>query len=668
MHALPSLTSAGLSLATRPTPPEDRGLSPFTGLSRDHWVAVAHDLLDSAARFQSASGARFDFPGRPSQQGAIIDGLEGFARSFQLAAFLSIGEASPAAQRHLDRYLTGLIAGTSPTSEEAWEPIGHVGGPGGQSQVEAANIALCLHLTRSKTWDVLTPTQQDQVVDWLRPALDKETSPNNWYLFGMTIGSFLEAVGRGDEQTRWAIARALEMIEEWYRGRGWYSDGDGDAYDHYVGWAMHLYPLLHARLRPDPALETLLGTRLSTFLETFSRTFDRTGAPVYMGRSMTYRTATVAALSLGAITGHTPLTPGQSRRIMSANLRYFFERDATHDGIFTAGWHGPHEASLQRYSGPGSPYWAAKGFSALMLPATHELWTATESSVPGDAHDLVDPIADIGLMIQSTVSDGIARVHNHGSDNIKPHDPGSGAPDPLYARFAYSTRTGPTALHNASDNDFQLQYREVWSARHKIHRGGAGTDWISSWHHPRFPKFSPLPASENAAPGSFFPSARIQSVTVAHGGLEVRIHRTRLLPPGCPVRLSGWAIADSRPESIEIAMQGDGVSIRNSEMLTSFLTGVHGWTGAARSQPATWGTAFGCWAIMPELHATTDSELLVALAALSADPDMHEAIEAVRINVDGALVTVDWGDSAQESVINLDSLDWGVRPASSALI
>ena len=37
-------------------------------------------------------------------------------------------------------------------------------------------------------------------------------------------------------------------------------------------------------------------------------------------------------------------------------------------------------------------------------------------------------------------------VHNHGSDHIKPFQADAGAPDPLYARFADSTRTGPTVL------------------------------------------------------------------------------------------------------------------------------------------------------------------------------------------------------------------------------
>ncbi|MFP3822484.1 hypothetical protein SB658_27705, partial [Bacillus sp. SIMBA_008] len=77
-----------------------------------------------------------------------------------------------------------------------------------------------------------------------------------------------------------------------------------------------------------------------------------------------------------------------------------------------------------------------------MLPAAHPLWQSAELPLDGDAEDYVDVIGPIGWIVQATAADGIVRVHNHGSDHLKPHDADAGVPDPLYARFAYSTRTG----------------------------------------------------------------------------------------------------------------------------------------------------------------------------------------------------------------------------------
>ncbi|TCC37426.1 DUF2264 domain-containing protein [Kribbella capetownensis] len=649
---LPQLQVAGRLAAVLPD--EDRELSPYTGLTRQHWIAVANHLLTSAAAYRSPKGARINFPGRPSQQGPATDGLEGFARTFLLAAFLHAGDADR--NNHLAEYVDGLIAGTRTVGaddNESWPVVGHVGRDG-QPHVEAAGIALSLHLTKADTWGRLAPDEQDRLADWFRATITREPSPNNWYLFPATIASFLEGVGRADDQTRFVIERALELIEVWYRGQGWYSDGAGEAYDHYVGWAMHLYPVLHARLHGLPELDTL-GGRLEEFLQTFTRTFDRNGSPLYYGRSMTYRTATLAAVALGEAVDRTPLTSGQSRRILSAGLRYFLEHGSiTDNGVLSLGWHGEHLPTVQRYSGPGSPYWASKGFLALMLPADHPVWTATETELPGDTADYTRAL-DVGLLIQSTAADGLVRVHNHGSDHLKTDAADSGAPDPLYARFGYSTRTGPTSLHDPADNDIQVGIRRVWSARRRIHRVAAGENWVASWHAPRFPRFSPWGASDTSDGGPVLPSARIESLTVVRGALEVRINRLVRIPPDLPVRFSGWAVAAPHPGVVDVRVERATGVVATGE-LRSAVAGLHGWETAGTSS-ASYGTAYGEWAVVPELLGTTspDRTVYVAMASLSGVP----VEDSVAGTVDRGVVTVEWDDTRQ--VFDLDSIFAGIR-------
>src|SRR3546814_15162610 len=94
----------------------------------------------------------------------------------------------------------------------------------------------------------------------------------------LTVASFLEGVGRGDAETARAIGRGLDLVDTWYRGDGWYADGDHRAFDHYGGWALHFYPVLHAWLRDDGPLLQLLGARLRLFLESFALTFGDNGA------------------------------------------------------------------------------------------------------------------------------------------------------------------------------------------------------------------------------------------------------------------------------------------------------------------------------------------------------------------------------------------------------
>ncbi|MGP5078599.1 DUF2264 domain-containing protein [Brachybacterium alimentarium] len=662
---LPSIAALREVMAEVELPDEDRVLSPFTGLGRKHWVAVADDLLLSVNRYASPAGSRFHLPGPPSQQGVAGDGLEAFARTFLLAAFLVRGAEGQDPHGHLDRYLSGVRSGTAAWGHEdpeAWPAIGHVGRDG-QTHVEAASIALSLHLTRQWTWERLSHSEQDRVAGWLASGLDKEPSSNNWYLFPLTIASFLEAVGRGDDRTSLAIDRGLSLIEEWYRGEGWYSDGDGEAFDHYIGWALHLYPLLHAMLRENSELLERLRGRLRTFLHTFTQTFDLLGAPIYQGRSLTYRTGTLAAVAMGEVLEATPLRHGQSRRLLSANLRYFLERGATKDGIFTLGWHGTHPATVQSYSGPGSPYWASKGFAALLLPATHPVWTATEELPSESDTDHVVPIAPVGLMIQRT-TDGLVRLHNHGSDHVKPHQGEGSLPDPLYGRFAYSTRTGPTCLHNPTDNDLQVTVRGIASVRRRIHAVATGPDWVASWHAPRFPVAAPFDASPQALGGPVLPSARIDSVTLAHGAEEVRIHRLRGLPPGAAVRLSGYAVAVDRPEEILASTQAAWAGTSAPDSLRSEVRGLHGWDyGSINVAPG--GTAFGSWALVPELHGRTPSDrarsdmLLVAAVRLTAQPQ-HEAPLEVQATVHDHAVTVTWAGGSI-STVDLDDIPWPMR-------
>ncbi|MEV1044084.1 DUF2264 domain-containing protein [Streptomyces sp. NPDC049916] len=628
-------------------PPEERASSPYTGYTRAHWEAAADGLLAAAWRWASPAGARLDLPGPPSWSGVRSDGLEGYARTFLAAGFRIAGAGGGDPLGLLERYAEGLDAGTrSPGRDDAesWPPIlGHH--VRGQPMVESASVALGLRLTRPWLWDRLDSDVQDRAERWLRGALRHVPAPNNWYLFPYTVAGFLESVGRGDAETVRARERALELLERWYAGDGWYADGDGRAFDHYNGWALHLYPLLDAHLAGDAEESARLGARLRRHLESYALMFGGDGAPLYFGRSLTYRFAAGAAVGLGAVSGHTPLAPGASRRVLSGALRYFLERGAAgQDGLLSLGWHGPHASTLQTYSGPASPYWASKAFVALLAPAGHPLWTAAEEAAPGEGPDRVLSVPAAGLLLQSTRADGVVRLHNHGSDHVRPDEGESAADeDPLYARLAYSTVTGPTSAANPADNHLAVTVGGARSARRRIRPLGSGHGhgwgWAASWHLPVFPAGTPVTA----------PGLRVESVTVARGRDELRIHRVLGAPDGARAELTGWATGP-----------GDGAS--------SLLLGLYGWDAArAEDVRAPQGTAFTRWATVPRLTATLPAAttsstptapsgtavtrgpaVLVALASLSAAPDAGapvEAEEAVdRVEVTGDTVAVRWSD------------------------
>lgn len=580
-------------------PDDNRTQSSHTGYTRAHWEAVADGLLHAAWRWASPKGAFIDLPGPPSVSGTRSDGLEGFARTFLAAAFRTAGGDDP--HGWLSRYADGLSAGTGTT--EPWPAIGHQHLGLGQPMVESASIALGLRLTRPWLWDALPADVQDRTADWLSGALDHQPAPNNWHLFPFTVAGFLESVGRGDERTARVRDRARRLLETWYRGDGWYSDGDGRAFDHYNGWALHLYPVLDDHLAGQVSA---YSTRLHQHLDSFALLFDDNGAPVHFGRSLTYRFAAAAAVGLGAVTGHTPLSPGMSRRIISGALRYFLDRGAVGpDGVLSLGWHGPHAATTQRYSGPASPYWASKAFACLLAPADHPLWTDSEPAGPRASSVLSVPAP--GFLIQTT-ADGIARLHNHGSDGIHP-TAAPAADNPLYSRQAYSTRTGPTAPGNLADNHFCVVLAGVRSIRQRIDPLGAGHGdgwgWAASWHRPVFPSGPP-----------FVPGLRVDSVTIARDDHDVRVHMVTGAPYEATVEQTGWATGQDEP---------------------STLRPLTGWT--TRDEPrAPAGTAFTRWATLPRLTAPAADGVYVAMAALTT------AGPGPATRVTGDAVEIEWPD------------------------
>ncbi|MEU0075663.1 DUF2264 domain-containing protein [Streptomyces sp. NPDC006332] len=603
-------------------PAEDRESSPYTGYTRGHWEAVADGLLSAAWRWSTPGGALLDLPGRPSRSGVRSDGLEGYARTFLAAAFRVAGADGDDPHGWLDRYARGLAAGTRTPGHddtESWPLIldHHVQG---QPMVESASVALGLRLTAPWLWKHLDDDVRDRTEEWLRGALRHTPAPNNWYLFPFTVAGFLESVGRGDAETGAVRERALELMETWYRGEGWYADGDGRAFDHYNGWALHLYPVLDAHLGGDTELSARYGPRLRAHLDGFALMFGADGAPLHFGRSLTYRFAASAAVGLGALTGDTPLSPGTSRRLASGSLRYFLERGAlTDDGLLSLGWFGPHEATLQSYSGPASPYWASKAFVSLLAPADHPLWTAREEAAPVEEADRVLALPAPGLLVQATRADGIVRLHNHGSDHVRPHeaeDPG--ADDPHYGRQAYSSRTGPTATGNVADNHLSLEVAGRRSVRRRIRPLGAGQGdgwgWAASSHQPVFAGGPPM-----------VPGLRVESVTVAHGPYELRVHRVVGAPAGTRVTQTGWAAG---PE----------------EDLVSTLHGPYGWSGPAEPARAPQGTAFTRWARVPRLVGRAGGTTVhVCVALLTGGTTADDPARAVTsVTVDGAEVEVGW--------------------------
>ncbi|MEZ3180928.1 DUF2264 domain-containing protein [Streptomyces pimonensis] len=621
------MTAPHLSAGPGHLPPSDLTLSPLTGYTRAHWEAAADRLLTSLRPYASPGLAQYRLTGRTGYSGAWSDGLEGYARSFLLAAFRIAGAqgvdppGSAVISDLVDRYATGLAAGTDPAHPEHWPPITDHSQP----MVEAASVAVALHETRPWLWDRLPDAVRQRTVDWLGGFVGAKANDSNWRLFQVVTEEFLASVDA--PHSRAEIDAGLARLEDWYRGDGWYTDGDGRKFDYYNGWALHLYPVLWSRIagpRADRGPVREHRERLRTFLDTHQYFFGSDGAPLYQGRSLTYRYATTAPLWAGVLADATPLPPGRTRRLASGALKHFTDRGVPDErGLLSLGWYRPFLPATQPYSGPASPYWAAKAFLGLLLPADHPVWTATEEPGPVETADRRLTLPAPGWLLHSTAADGIVRLVNHGSDRLPP-PPATAQENPHYARLAYSTATAPETPPedgpSGHDNHIALVGDAGSTFRTRIHPLYTDGSRAASWH---------TPCLRDADP----PTARIVSASVVHGPWEARVHVVDA-PAGLTVREGGWAVADDDEPPAGSSGPGRAVAVRR-DGLTSALVGLLGWETGPDARHGTVAhrsghNAHGAHSATPLLTAAHPGGtlLLATLVVLSADPAVHGVLRA----------------------------------------
>lgn len=547
-------------------PSEDRDLSPYTGWTRRHWTALADRMLVAVDPYRSPGGARIDLPGPTSRNGAVSDGLEGFARTFLLAGFRLAGEKGADPSGMLERYAEGLAAGADPYSPEAWpRPDEH-----GQAKVEAASIALVLQLTRPWLWDRLDSGVRERIVVWLGTVVGQPYPPINWVWFRIVVESFLREVGgpwsAGDIEEDLAVHASLR------RPGGWLSDGQERAYDHYTGWALHLYPLLWTHLFDvtgtlcPPSLRQTWTADLGRYLDDAVGQVGSDGSPLLQGRSLTYRFAAAAPFWVGAVTGAGGQPPGLVRRVASGIVRHFTDHGAPDgNGLLSLGWHAAWPAMRQAYSGPGSPYWAAKGMLGLMLPEEHPVWTDPERPLPVETGDVARVISAPGWLLSARRRDGIAVVLNHGTDHASPAD--LTADSPLYARLGYSTATVPPLAGASATDPVDNAVVLLDDAGRASHRSGfetlfarelpGGVLAAASRGPVRWVDVSAddSPDHGSGRAGPTTPGPVVTVVSLLRAGTEVRLVRVDA-PPAQPnpawrsVRLGGWPVAaDVPPET-----------------------------------------------------------------------------------------------------------------------
>jgi hypothetical protein len=567
--------------------------------SRERWTSYADSILAGAQEWASPNHARITPPGLEGGYGHAVDGLEGFARTFLLAGFRIAGERGEGVDDLIEFYLRGVTAGVDPEAPDRWVRLDEHA----QAKVEAASIALILDLTRPWIWDRLDELTQQRVIDYLSPVVGDATYPQtNWVWFRIVVQTFLRSVG-GPWSAR-DIADDLARHDSFARVDGWMSDGDERSFDHYVGWALHLYPVLWSRMRG--AAELADGrtsadiASLDRFLLDAVALVGADGSPLLQGRSLIYRFAAAAPFWVGVLAEVPSLSPGALRHAANRVVAHFADHavpDAS--GVLTLGWHDEWRGLAQSYSGPGSPYWAVKGLVGVMLPADHPVWSAPSAPLPVETADSLRAVRAAGWIVSGTQADGIVRVVNHGTDHAT--DGSLVGDSPLYARIGYSTATSPLLDAEAWENPLEQSAAIVDDLGRATHRaamqlidvrvqddahgtvGIAASTSLAHW-------LTPHPSTHrhgSGLDGSITVAGRITVHSLVRGPWELRLVRVESLEPGIAadelrLRVGGWPIAGASPT----ATVADGAAAVTADGLRSGIRTVLGdGTAAVSARP-----------------------------------------------------------------------------------
>jgi hypothetical protein len=554
-------------------------VSPLTGITRRDWENVADDLLNGSAKYQVSSN-RWDyaFPGRGSVNGTEVDSMESFARLTLLASFRSrhLGSSVPAPW--LDRLLEGLEeAAISLHCEAPAFPSLH---RTSQALVESASFAIAFAASPERLWHPLSENAKASFVSWFEGALVEKHLLNNWVFFPAAVASFLETLGLASPSTERALTKALSSTADWHRSKGWYSDGPIGRLDYYSAWSYNYYiPLLaHLGVGSTRSGWEAAARRSTEFLDSFLGLIDTQGAPVYFGRSLTYRFGLTAPIWTSEIVrhDHTVQYSGFLRAKASQTLKYFLDRRAIVDGRLVQGWHGEDPSVLQAYSGPGSQLWAAKGFVGLLMDSNAQIWASPEREKMPERAREAPVVVSAGantFMISSNGSD-VARISSAGIFGSEYWVPKFRNLDPNYARFAFTSISAPSTDPTVPDNWLWATKKKRQGVLTQPVMTSHGVDWISangrfhriaphSWPHKRF--FANYTRHLSILEPRAWRRGYCRTLVLAHDDVDVRIHELSGLPKDTRIFASGFVDRDREASEDDREIYSEFIGVIGTE-------------------------------------------------------------------------------------------------------
>ncbi len=429
----------------------DFKLSPYTGMTKKHYLELAEYLLERAFKqvdsidtplvFPVVPGKTYPQPNDPVWRCRSFE-FEALERTLTLAGPLMHADPDVTINniKLKDYYCRQLYNSLTPGHPNSLPLPEELPDATYQFTCEFGGLFKTLLLMPDLIWPHYTKEQQDEMAVTISKWAHHRTTQNNWRIFNIEALSFLKKNGyQIDDEL---LKSHLLWVISYHSGKGWYLE---QTYNYYTISLFVVYGLIWCRAFGDqyyPEIAAAIEESARELLKTYPNFFARNGYINMWARSICYRTWISGGFPVSfMLRGESPLDPGWARRLCSGSLLQFVAREDFYENdIPSLGFYGHKEYMLQNYSCPASPFLMFLPFICLALPDDSPFWTARENEgfwegLGNDSNSAI--LEEPGLVLV-----------NHGKTGTSEIIPGKVYyDDHNYSKLAYNTHF-PWEDHN----------------------------------------------------------------------------------------------------------------------------------------------------------------------------------------------------------------------------
>ena len=429
----------------------DLNLSPFTGMSKKHYIELAKYLLERALKHIDSVETPLTFPVVPGKTYPQPDApewryrsaeFEALERTFTLAGpLIHIDPETTINNINLrDYYSLQFYNAFTPGHPNTLPLPEELPDSNYQFTCEFGGLFKTLLLLPDTIWTQYTEEQKEEMVVTISKWAHHRTTQNNWRIFNICALSFLKKNGYPIDDE--LLKSHLLWVVSYHSGDGWYLE---QTYNYYSISLFIVYTTIWNRTFGDeyyPEIAEIIEKSAVKLMESVTGFFARDGYINMWSRSICYRTWVSGAFPVAfMLKDKTTLDAGWARRLCSGSLLQFVTREEFYfNDIPSLGFYGRKEYMIQNYSCAGSPFLMFLPFICLALPDDSPFWTARENE--GIWDNLGDNSNKIILE-----NPGLVLV-NHGKTGTSEIIPGKVYyDDPNYSKLVYNTHF-PWEDHN----------------------------------------------------------------------------------------------------------------------------------------------------------------------------------------------------------------------------